>query len=192
MHFLIFLLNSFSWCFSRLSSMSVLISSSPSMVFSFLFSCELDITSVLSAFSLDAAAAAFVSSPPLRVAVASGASLLTACSVSAAAAFVSSFEGRAAASSTTSLSSACSNSLAAAFASSFKWCAASAFTTSLPDRVLAAAAAFASSFQLGNAATSASITPSACFDIFKDYVIFGFCVVAAISASCLIFLSSSA
>ena len=71
MHFLTFLFNSFSWCLSpfivsRHTSMSLLISSFPSLVFSFLFSCDLDRTSVLFAFSLDAAAPAFVSSPHAR------------------------------------------------------------------------------------------------------------------------------
>ena len=40
--------------------------------------------------------------------------------------------------------------------------------------------------------TPASTTPSVCFDINKDSVIFGFCVVAVISASYLNFRSNSA
>ena len=111
---------------------SLLILSSPFLVSSFLFSCDLDITSVLSAFPLDAAAA-FVSSPRLHVAVASATSLLSACPA------------------------------AVAFVSSFEWCVASAPTTSIQDRVFTAAAEFASSFQWGDAATSASTTLSACW-----------------------------
>ena len=42
-----------------------------------------------------------------------------------------------------------------------------------------------SSFQWNNAVTPASTTPSACFDIVQDPIMFGFCVVRCISASCL-------
>ena len=102
MHFLILLLNSFSLCFLLSQCFA-----SPQWVFwshrllhwsfHFFCSCDLDLTSVLSAFSL--AAAAFVSSPRLRVAVASATNLLSASTTSlpdrvftAAVAFVSSFQ----------------------------------------------------------------------------------------------------
>ena len=68
MHFLILLLNSFSWWFVSFHNVSPLLNESSDLIvsfirsFQFLFSCDLDITPVLSAFSLDAAAAAFVSS----------------------------------------------------------------------------------------------------------------------------------
>ena len=176
MHFLILLLNYLSWCLSPfavflLFSMCFLISSSPSLIFSFLLFCDLSTSPVIFASSF--VAAAFASSPGLYAAAAFVPSPIffaaevfaSSPNLGAAAAFASSPRLRVAEASATSLPSACSVSAAAAFESSFKWCA---------------------------AATSATTPPSACSNSVEYSVIVGFYAVAAVSASCLIFLSGSA